>query len=301
MKRFVLAVVVALAATACSGGADVAATVNGVDIEVATVEGLVDNGGEELTEEQFRSILTALVQWNAIADAAESEYGIAPSEDEVTAYADELLALQGAGMAREDFLAAQGVTEAGFILSADRLLIEEQLLAELESEVEVPTTEEAQQMVVDDPKSWTLVCAAHILVATEDEAAAVQERLGAGEDFAAIAIELSLDTGSGPGGGDLGCAVPAGYVPEFADATLSATLGDVTDPVETQFGFHLIRVDSRTEATAEEIQETMREAGRAEVAADWFLAAVVDAEIEIDPSVGTWSVDPAPTILAPVS
>ena len=73
LKRLLIAVALALVAGACSGGADIAATVNGVDIEAATVEGLLDNDGEELTEPQFRSILTALVQWNAISDAARDE------------------------------------------------------------------------------------------------------------------------------------------------------------------------------------------------------------------------------------
>ncbi len=301
LKRFLVAVALATLATACSGGGDVAATVNGVDVEVSAVEGLVDNGGEELSDDQFRAILTALVQWNAISDAAATQYGIDPTDEEIAAYTDELFEIQGAGQTREDFLATQGVTEAGFTLSADRLLVEEELLAQFELEVTVPTTDEALQMIVDDPKTWTMVCSAHILVATEEEATTILDRLEDGEDFATLAIELSLDTGSGAAGGDLGCAVPAGYVTEFADATLAGEIGEVTGPVETQFGFHLIRVDSRTEAAPEEIQETMREVGIAEIAEEWFLAAVTDADITVDEAYGTWSIDPIPTIVAPAS
>jgi foldase protein PrsA len=297
LKRFVI--VLALLATSCSGGSGVAATVNGVDVDVATVEGLLDTGDEELTEVQFRAVLTGLVQWEAIVDAARTEFGIDPSDEEVSAYADELFAAQGAGVTREEFLEAQEVTEAGFLLSANRLLVEEQVLEELEATIEVPTTEEAEQMLTDDPKSWTLVCAAHILVATEEEATAVLARLDGGDEFADLAIELSLDTGSGSAGGDLGCSAPARWVTAFADATLATEIGSVTDPVETEFGFHLIRVDSRVEATPEEIQQTLLETQMATLAQSWFLDAVVSAEITIAEEYGTWTTDPAPTIVAP--
>ena len=79
---------------------------------------------------------------------------------------------------------------------------------------------------------WTQVCASHILVATEEEATNLKTQLDDGGDFAVLATEMSLDTGSGAQGGDLGCASPAGYVGPFADATMTATIGVVTDPVD---------------------------------------------------------------------
>lgn len=102
------------------------------------------------------------------------------------------------------------------------------------------------QTAIDDG-SVTEVCASHILVATEDEANAVIERIDGGEDFAAVAQEVSTDTGSGANGGDPGCTNPTNYAywPEFADAILSGEIGQLTGPVETAFGFHVIRVDER--------------------------------------------------------
>ncbi len=85
--------------------------------------------------------------------------------------------------------------------------------------------------------------AAHILVATEDEAKAVAERLEAGESFADLAGELSLDPGSGAQGGDLGWFSLGQMVPEFEQAVVSAEPGEVTAPVESQFGWHLILVN----------------------------------------------------------
>lgn len=82
--------------------------------------------------------------------------------------------------------------------------------------------------------------AAHILLATEEEALAVVARLDAGEDFAAVAAEVSTDTGSGAQGGDLGWFGMGMMVPEFEAAVVTATVGTLTAPVQSQFGWHLI-------------------------------------------------------------
>ncbi|MBW7921605.1 MAG: peptidylprolyl isomerase [Rubellimicrobium sp.] len=89
----------------------------------------------------------------------------------------------------------------------------------------------------------------HILVATEDEAKAVIERLNAGEDFADLARELSTDTGSGANGGDLGWFVPGMMVEPFANAVEAMEPGTISDPVQSQFGWHVIKLnDTRRQA-----------------------------------------------------
>ncbi len=82
--------------------------------------------------------------------------------------------------------------------------------------------------------------ARHILVATQAEAEAVEKRLKAGEDFAKIANELSKDTGSD--GGDLGWFTREKVVPAFADAAFKLKVGDISAPVKTEFGWHVIQV-----------------------------------------------------------
>jgi len=63
-----------------------------------------------------------------------------------------------------------------------------------------------------------------------------------GEDFAEVAKEVSEDPGSAPNGGDLGCFTKDQMVPEFADAAFSLEKGEVSQPVKTDFGYHLIQV-----------------------------------------------------------
>lgn len=82
--------------------------------------------------------------------------------------------------------------------------------------------------------------ARHILVATLPEAEAVEKRLKAGEDFAKIAKELSKDSGSD--GGDLGWFTREKMVPDFADAAFKLKVGEISAPVKTEFGWHIIQV-----------------------------------------------------------
>lgn len=86
--------------------------------------------------------------------------------------------------------------------------------------------------------------AKHILVKTEAEAKAVLDELGKGGDFAKIAKSKSKDPGSKVKGGDLGWFSPAGMVKPFSDAVTSLKKGEMTkSPVQSQFGWHIIKLD----------------------------------------------------------
>jgi len=93
----------------------------------------------------------------------------------------------------------------------------------------------------------TQVLARHILVDTEAEAKAVEELLSQGVDFAEVARKYSKDTGSGQNGGELGWAPPSNYVTEFADAVTTLPIGQISEPVKSQFGYHIIQVVAREE------------------------------------------------------
>lgn len=108
--------------------------------------------------------------------------------------------------------------------------------------------------------------AAHILFEASDDAAfdaaqteaeAVKARLDAGEDFAALAAEFSDDTGSAEDGGDVGYTTGDSFVPEFEDALRGLEVGQVSAPVRTEFGVHLIKL-LEVNATDAEPYETRR-------------------------------------------
>jgi peptidyl-prolyl cis-trans isomerase C len=87
------------------------------------------------------------------------------------------------------------------------------------------------------------VHARHILVATEAEAKEVAERLKKGEDFAAVAKEKSKDPGAE--GGDLGFFARGQMLKPFEDAAFALEVGQISEPVQTQFGWHIIKVEEK--------------------------------------------------------
>ena len=91
--------------------------------------------------------------------------------------------------------------------------------------------------------------ARHILVEKEDEAKALIAQIKGGASFEDLAKKNSKDPGSGANGGDLDFAAPGSYVPEFSQAMVKLKKGEMTqEPVKSQFGYHIIRLDDTREA-----------------------------------------------------
>ena len=96
--------------------------------------------------------------------------------------------------------------------------------------------------------------ASHILVETRDEAAALKAELDEGADFAALAREHSTGP-SGVNGGNLGWFGPGMMVPSFEDAVADLSPDEVSQPVETQFGWHLVKLNDRREQAPPALDE----------------------------------------------
>ena len=109
-------------------------------------------------------------------------------------------------------------------------------------------SDEAEHKVYDEAvKQMTNeeeVHARHILVPTEEEAKAILAELKNGADFATLAKEKSKDPGAAEGG-DLGYFTKDQMVPEFAEVAFKLDKGQISDPVKTQFGWHIIKVEDK--------------------------------------------------------
>ena len=127
--------------------------------------------------------------------------------------------------------ALKGVEDIGLTEKQYRQLFETELLR----------TKLFDAVTADTPKEGEQVWARHILVEDEATAKTVLERLKNGEDFATLATELSKDTGSAANGGDLGWFGKGQMVPEFETAAFSLKDGEISEPIQSNFGWHIIQ------------------------------------------------------------
>src|SRR6202142_4437737 len=138
---------------------------------------------------------------------------------------------------RDDF-------KARLAFARNRLLMDN-LLA---TEGKAATTDEAMKKVYDEAAKQISgeqeVHARHILVETEDEAKAIEAELKKGADFAELAKSKSKDPGAADGG-DLGFFTKDKMGPEFSAVAFALEPGKISDPVKSQFGWHVIKVEEK--------------------------------------------------------
>ena len=123
-----------------------------------------------------------------------------------------------------------------------------------------------------DDSSLLYADARHILVESEEKALEALRALQNGESFADLAGAISMDTGSGYRGGELGEAYVGNYVPEFRQAIEAAEIGELTGPIESEFGFHIIQVRSKEERSAAALEAQIERAKQQEF--DRFVEAL---------------------------
>jgi peptidyl-prolyl cis-trans isomerase C len=129
----------------------------------------------------------------------------------------------------------------------------------LQSEAKAAVSDAAMHRLYDDAVKQMAgekeIHARHILVANEDEAKAVLAQLKGGADFAELAKQKSTDPGGASDGGDLGYFTKDAMVPEFADAAFKLEPGQLSEPVRTRFGWHIIKVEDRRDRQVPEFDK----------------------------------------------
>lgn len=157
----------------------------------------------------------------------------------------------------------------------------------LQQEGKAALTDAAMKKVYDDAVKQMgaeqEMRARHILVPTEDEAKAVLAEIKKGADFAELAKQKSKDPGAAAEGGDLGYFGKEQMVPEFAETAFKMDKGQMSDPVKTQFGWHIIKVeDKRTKPVPEftQVKEQVETYVVRKAQADYIHKLQEGAEIE---------------------
>jgi parvulin-like peptidyl-prolyl isomerase len=132
------------------------------------------------------------------------------------------------------------------------------------------------EVTQDVPRTEEQVWARHILVGTETEAQAALALINAGTDFATVAQRYSEDTGSGANGGDLGWFGQGAMVAEFEQVAFDLEVGEISEPVQSQFGYHIIQVLGHHDVP---LNSTQYEQKKETEFSDWLAAERGEAEI----------------------
>jgi peptidyl-prolyl cis-trans isomerase C len=217
----------------------VVATVNGTDITLGNViamrDSLPDQYQELPDDALYTGILEQLIQQTALAQAAEPDLtprDLINLENQRRAYM--------AGALLQDVVAGAVTDEA----------------------IETAYDARVQNLSATPPVEYN---ASHILVATEPEAVDIRAQLDGGADFAGLAATHSTD-GSAANGGSLGWFGPGMMVKPFEDAVVAMKPGEIAGPIQTQFGWHLIKLDEMRNASVPTLDEMRDElAGQIEL------------------------------------
>ena len=256
--------VVCLAATVLLTGCgkkDVAATVNGKPITIEDYEREYKmqaqqamaqygedflmqkspDGKQTMGEIMRQNTLDNMVRFEIYKQDAE-EKGIKVTDNDVDAEYKKMVDMYGGEEKLQEALKENDLTvdQMKKYMKTNLLMrqYQEKMLKELE-----PTEEELKKYYDGHKDEFKTAEASHILVKTKEEAEAIKKELDGGADFAKLAKEKSLDTGSAQNGGSLGQFSPGQMVKEFDEKVFSMKPGEISDPVKTQFGFHIIKLE----------------------------------------------------------
>ena len=292
--------VLATVLAACAVSARVA-TVDGEAITFDEVAVMIPSEGDVVDPQQFANFLRVVITDRVLVAEAERQFEVTRTEAEVDAKLEELV-LQS-GQTEEEILTSSGLTPESMRLIVAQQVMVEKIIPALAAGAPAPTEEDLMLRYEAILPSVTQVCSSHILLESLEESEDALARARAGENFGDLAVELSVGP-SGPNGGDLGCSSPQGYVAEFAAAVLDAEVGTPYGPVETQFGWHVILVSDRVVPSFEEMRDSLVTELQSLVGErlwlEWILEALTTADVTVEPEYGTWTTDPAPTVIPSV-
>ncbi len=255
--------------------------------------------------EAQRQVLTRLIQQTVILQEARA-LKIKATRADVQGRIADLKARFGSEQEYQEAVKREGFNNA----EVEEFLANQVIVDKVVEEVTKGSGPTEEQVVAQFEQNRVLYDAqihlAHILICQsfdseqgscthtpEDEATAgtVSNRARAGEDFAALAREFSADTQSKETGGDLGFQDPSRLSPELAEAAEALQPGDVSSPVRTQFGFHVLKLLARgrtLDSARQDILDQLGSEGEQEAFSQWLTDELKKAKIRVNPKFGVF-------------
>ena len=308
LRLIAMPVIAAAFLAACSSGPSAAATVGETDI---TDEQLAEEaklftflaalnqqecGGpapDGDTQEAVcnRFTLGNMIQGTFISDYAEAnDVSVEATEvDDIIANLDEQLTaeavdaeLEKLDLTRTDL---EGLANEVLLFQAVQGAVAEEELGD----------EQLQQVYDDEILRFTTIEALHILVDTEAEAQDVYQQVTAPgatqKTFEDLAKDVSIDTQSGANGGSLGQAVASTYVPEFGEAAVALEPGTISEPVQSEFGWHVIYMVDKQVTPFDEAKTQLVEGEQGTLFNAWMRGQAETQGVEVNPKYGNFDLD----------
>jgi hypothetical protein len=320
-KLLLCLVALVLVAPACSVfGTPPAATVNGDEIDVETIQGEIDaiqaNDAFAASLEQvygfpatdpqvegafdtalLANVLSLRVWFEVLGERVEDD-GLQPLLDAAIADVTETLPPQF------DSSFGDGAWEAFPAEFRDDIIVQFALPQMLQEWARDEVGDNPETYFEAHPEAFEEICVEHVLVGaqggrtpaqTQQEANALLDRIEDGEDFTTIATDESDDPAAAAEGGALGCGSRASlqFDATFEESAFALEEGEISEPVQTQFGSHLIRVTERTTPSSfddvEDSAEQVMANAVAELQNDYLFDTICGADVDVNPRYGTWS------------
>ncbi|WP_312094800.1 peptidylprolyl isomerase [Niallia sp.] len=256
-------------------------TVATVEKEKITQEQL----NEELNKQYGASVLNTMIS-NKVVDLEADKAKVKVTDKEIKAELDKMVEQYGGQETFDMLLAQNGLTEDVFKEQIEQNL---KVTKILEPSIEI-TDDEIKTYFEDNKASFDTpeqVEASHILVEDEKTAKEVKKKLDEGGDFAELAKEYSTDTQTKENGGELGYFSTGQMVEEFDKVAFEMKVDEISDPVKTDYGYHIIKVTGKKEAkeatldeSKEEIKEALLTQKVQEQASTWLSEATAKYKVE---------------------
>lgn len=296
-----------LAVAACadsSASPSAAAVVSGTDITEAQLQKEADlfrflgainqtpcgqpEQGESAESACNRFALTNLIQERLIENYADAN-DISVTEQQITDIIKQLDDSLGAA-AVDKALKAQQLTRDDLRLLAGEVLLYQAAQQKI-TEAQLGE-DKLKQLYQEQLAQLTTVQADHILVKTEAEAQDVYQQVTAPgatrDDFLALAKQVSIDPTAAQNSGSLGSAVASTYVPEFAAAVVALEPGEISQPVKTDFGWHVIRLEDKQVTPYAQAKQQLIQSQAIVVFNEWLRGQADEQGVDVNPTFGRW-------------
>jgi PPIC-type PPIASE domain/SurA N-terminal domain len=315
-KLVLLVVPVLVLLAACGSLAPPAATVDGenisdqrvaLDVNLFTALSSLSQqscatpaGSETGAAACSRVVLNSLVQQSVVSRYARSHH-VTVSVADVTKAAGGLLSQLGGSSKVDPVLRAKGLSRQDFRDLARRIVLFTNVRAAVTAER--VTTAQLQQQYQQNMAQYETVHAEHILLKTRAEAEKVYQQVTAAgsteKDFLALAKKVSTDPSAAQNSGDLGALAASSLDQTFVQAATALKPGQISKPVHTQFGWHVIRLVSVGVQPFDQVRTQIQQQLSQAAFQSWMKEQLGQADVAVNPRYGRW--DAAVPAIVPVT